>query len=52
MGAGNERYSDGDVPSVYWGSGSHELNINRYNPDNRNDNLRAREKSRPRPPLY
>jgi len=52
MGTGNERYSDGNVPSVNWNSNNAEMNVNRYNPDNRNDNLHAREKSRPRPPLY
>lgn len=37
------RYSDGNVPNANWNDG--KLNVNRYNPDNANDNLRSREKS-------
>lgn len=36
------RNSDGNVPKVYWNDAS-KLNVNWYNPDNANDNLRSRE---------
>lgn len=47
MGLGNEtgsRNSSGNVPNVNWNSDNRQLNVNWYNPDNRNDNLRSREK--------
>jgi hypothetical protein len=37
------RYSDGNVPNVNWNDDS-KMNVNWYNPDNRNDNLRSRQK--------
>lgn len=36
------RNSDGNVPKVYWND-TDKLNVNWYNPDNANDNLRSRE---------
>lgn len=36
------RYSDGNVPNVNWDENYGKLHVNRYNPDNANDNLRAR----------
>ena len=36
------RNSDGNVPNVYWND-TDKLNVNWYNPDNENDNLRCRE---------
>ena len=36
------RYSDGNVPNVNWNDS--KMNVNWYNPDNRNDNLRSRQK--------
>lgn len=44
------RYSDGNVPNVNWNDND-EMNVNRYNPDNRNDNLRSREKFQKRNPV-
>ena len=44
MGSGKitgSRYADGDVPNVNWNNG--KMKVNRYNPDNANDNLRLRE---------
>lgn len=38
------RYNDGNVPNVNWNSNNDKLNVNWYNLDNANDNLRAREK--------
>ena len=38
------RYDDGNVPNVNWNRYNGKLNVNWYNPDNANDNLRAREK--------
>jgi len=37
------RNSDGNVPNVNWNDD--KLNVNWYNPDNANDNLRARIRS-------
>jgi hypothetical protein len=36
------RNSDGNVPNVNWNSDNAKLQVNWNNPDNRNDNLRAR----------
>ncbi len=36
------RNSDGNVPNINWNSYSDKLNVNNYNPDNFNDNIRAR----------
>ena len=36
------RNSDGNVPNVYCNSDNRKLYINWYNPDNSNDNMRAR----------
>lgn len=36
------RYSDGNVPNMNWNDG--KMNVNWYNPDNRNDNLCPRQK--------
>ncbi len=36
------RNSDGNVPKVNWNN-TDKLNVNRYNPDNANDDLRCRE---------
>ena len=36
------RYLDGHVPNVNWNDD--KLNVNWYNPDNTNDNLRSRQK--------
>ena len=36
------RYDDGNVPNVNWNDD--KMNVNRYNPDNSNDNLRSRQK--------
>ena len=36
------RYADGNVPNVYWNDD--KMNVNWYNPDNANDNLRSRQK--------
>ncbi len=36
------RYADGNVPKVNWNDDN--VNVNRYNPSNRNPNLRARQK--------
>ena len=36
------RYDDGNVPNVNWNDG--EMNVNWNHPDNRNGNLRTREK--------
>jgi hypothetical protein len=45
------RYDDGNVPNVNWNDS--KLNVNWYNPDNCNDNLRARaEVSKKRDPNY
>lgn len=44
MRSGTERYPDGNVPNVNWNSNYGELNVNRYNPDNANGNLRSRQK--------
>jgi len=38
------RYTDGNVPNVNWNRFNDKLNVNWYNPDNANDNLRSREK--------
>lgn len=38
----SSRYSDGNVPNVNWNSDNDKLNVNWYNPDNANDNLRGR----------
>ena len=37
------RCSVGHVPSVHWRSSSHEMDISRYDADDRHDSLRARE---------
>ena len=36
------RNSDGNVPNVNWNTDNRKLHVNWNNPDNRNDNLRAR----------
>ena len=36
------RNSDGHVPNVNWNVDNRKLNVNWYNPDNANDNLRSR----------
>ncbi|HCX27692.1 MAG TPA: hypothetical protein DHI91_00955, partial [Candidatus Portnoybacteria bacterium] len=36
------RYSDGNVPNVNWNDG--KLNVNWYNPDKADPNLRSRQK--------
>lgn len=36
------RNSDGNVPNVNWNSDNDKLQVNWYNPDNANDNLRGR----------
>jgi len=41
------RNSDGNVPNANWNDG--KFNVNWYNPDNRNSNLRARVAVSPRP---
>lgn len=41
-----ERYSDGDVPNVNFNRNNGKVYVNRYNPDDANDNLRSREKFR------
>ncbi len=51
MRSGKTRNADGNVPSVNWNGNNDKLNVNWYNADNRNDNLRSREKSRQMPPL-
>ena len=43
------RYSDGNVPNVNWNDD--KMNVNWYNPDNADDNLRARQKFPKRSPL-
>ena len=37
------RTADGNVPNVNWNPDNRQINVNLYNPDNANDNLRARE---------
>lgn len=37
------RYDDGDVPSVDWSRGSDGFSVSWYNPDDSDDDLRARE---------
>ncbi|MEK7579833.1 MAG: hypothetical protein AAB469_01415 [Patescibacteria group bacterium] len=44
------RNFDGNVPGVNWNGNNDEMKVNWYNPDNANDNLRSREKSRRRNP--
>jgi len=45
------RYDDGNVPNVNWNDS--KMNVNWYNSDNCNDNLRARaEVSKKRDPNY
>ena len=36
------RSSDDNVPNANWNNGKFNVNVNWYNLDNRNDNLRAR----------
>jgi hypothetical protein len=36
------RYSDGNVPNVNWNSDNRKVNVNWYNPDNADDNIRSR----------
>ena len=38
------RYCDGNVPNVNFNSDDGKVNVNWTNPDNRNDNLRSRQK--------
>gem|GEM_PF-7031891 len=38
------RYADGNVPNVNWNPNDRKMNVNWYNPDNANDNLRSRQK--------
>jgi hypothetical protein len=38
------RYHDGNVPDVNWNRYNDKLNVNWYNSDNANDNLRSRQK--------
>jgi hypothetical protein len=40
--ATGSRYQNGNVPNVNWNSDNGKLNVNAYNPQNANDNLRAR----------
>lgn len=47
MELGNKRYSDGSVLNANWNGNNSKFYVNRYNADNRDDNIRAREKSRP-----
>lgn len=51
MRSGKERNSDGNVPDVYWDGNYDKLNVNWYNPDNANDNIRSRQKFQSTPPL-
>jgi hypothetical protein len=43
------RNSDGNVPNVNWNDG--KMNVNWTNPDNRNENLRSRQKFQKESPL-
>jgi hypothetical protein len=36
------RNTNGNVPNVNWNPDNRKVYVNRYNPDNRNDNLRSR----------
>jgi hypothetical protein len=38
------RDPNGNVPNVNWNPDNAKLNVNWYNPNNRNDNLRSRPK--------
>lgn len=40
--ATGSRNRDGNVPNMNWNADNRKLNVNWYNPQNANDNLRAR----------
>ncbi|MFA6136346.1 MAG: hypothetical protein WC705_03265 [Candidatus Paceibacterota bacterium] len=46
------RNLDGNVPNVNWNGSNDKLNINYYNSDNSNDNLRSRTEVSREKPLY
>ena len=46
MGSANttgSRSDNGNVPNANWNDGKFNVNVNWYNPDNANDNLRGRQ---------
>ncbi len=49
--ATGSRNSTGNVPNVNWNSDNDKLNVNWYNPDNRNDNIRTRAEVFEKSPL-
>ena len=44
MKPSKRRYSDGNVPNVNFNSNTGKVNVNWYNVDNPNDNIRPRQK--------
>ena len=47
----NSRNLDGNVPNVNWNGDNDKLNVNWYNPDNCNGNLRSRRSLQEEKPL-
>lgn len=49
--ATGSRNRDGNVPNVNWNADNRKLNVNWYNPQNANDNLRSRAEVSGKGPL-